>query len=51
MLRDDLEGGDRMGGEKEVQDGGDTCKHMADSRCCMAKPTQLCKAIVLQLNA
>ena len=51
MLRDNLEGWDRMGGEKEAQDGGDTCIHMADSHCCMAEPIQHCKAIVLQLNA
>ena len=48
MLRDNLEGWDRMRGEKEVQDGRDTCIHMADSRYCMAEPTQHCKVTVLQ---
>ena len=48
MLRDNLVGWDRMRGEKEVQDGRDTCIHMADSRCCMAEPTQHCKVTVLQ---
>ena len=37
---------DGMG--KEVG-GGNTCKYMADSCPCMAKPLQYCKAISLQL--
>ena len=36
MLCDNLEGWDGMGGRREVQEGGDTCKPVADS-CCMAE--------------
>ena len=32
MLCDNLEGWERVGGRKEVQDGGDICLPMADSR-------------------
>ena len=30
-LCDNLEGWDWVGGEKDVQEGGDICMHMADS--------------------
>ena len=50
MLWDNLEGWDGVGGGREVQEGGSTCIFMADSRCCIQKPTQHCKAIVLQLK-
>ena len=35
------------GGGREVQEGGDTCIHIADTLCC-APETQHCKAIILQ---
>ena len=38
-----------VGGEREVQEGGDMCIPMADS-CWWQKPTQHCKAIILQLK-
>ena len=37
MFCDDLEGWDGVGGGREVQDGGDVCDLVADSRCCMAE--------------
>ena len=37
MLCDDLEGGDGVGGGREVQEGGDICILMSDSHCCMAE--------------
>jgi hypothetical protein len=41
-----------VGVRREVQEGGDICKLMADSHCCMAEinTTQHCKAIILQLK-
>ena len=33
--RDDLGGG--MGSEREVQEGGDICIHIADPLCCTAE--------------
>lgn len=36
MLGDDLEGW--VGGEREVQEGGDLCLHEADSYCYRAQP-------------
>ena len=36
MLRDDLDGWD-VGGEREVQEGGDIVIHTADSLHCMAE--------------
>ena len=44
MLYDDQEGW------HGVQEGMYMCILMADSHCCMAKPTQYCKAIILQLK-
>lgn len=35
-------------GERELQEGADICILMADSRCCIEKPTQHCKAIICQ---
>ena len=37
MLCDDLEGGDGVGGRREVQEGGNICILMSDSHCCMAE--------------
>ena len=37
MLCVNLEGWDGVGGRREVQEGGDTCKPVADSCCCMAE--------------
>lgn len=35
---------------REAPDGGDRCILTADARCCRQKPTQHCKAIILQLK-
>ena len=43
---DNLEGWDGVEGKKEFQERGDICIPMTDSY----KPTQYCKAIILQLN-
>ena len=37
MLCDDLEGGDGVGGGREVQEGGDICILMSDSHYCKAE--------------
>jgi len=37
MPCDNIEGWDGVGGEKEVQEGGDICIPMLDSCCCMAE--------------
>ena len=37
MLCDDLEGGDGVGGGREVPEGGDICILMADLWHCMAE--------------
>ena len=37
MLCDNLEGWDGGVGRREVQEGGDLCILMADSRCCTAE--------------
>ena len=39
-----------VGGGREIQEGGDTCKLMADSCYVWQKPTQYCVAIILQLK-
>ena len=39
-----------MGGGREAQEGGDTGLPRADSCGCRQKPTQSCKAIILQLK-
>ena len=36
-LCEDLKGWDGVGGGREVQEGGDTCIPLADSRLCMAE--------------
>ena len=36
-LCDNLQGWDGVGGEREVQEGGDMCFHIADSCLCMAE--------------
>ena len=41
---------DGVRGRREAQEGGDICMFMADSHFCIAKPTLLCKAIILQLK-
>ena len=46
---DDLEGGYEAG-EREAREGGDVCTHIADSRRVQQRPTQHCKAIILQLK-
>ena len=35
---------------KKRQEGGDICTVKAELLCCMAEPTQHCKAIILQLK-
>ena len=37
MLYEDLERWDGVKGGSEVQEGGNVCILMADSRCCMAE--------------
>ena len=37
MFCDDLEGGDGLGGEREVQERGDMCTPVTDPHCCMAE--------------
>ena len=62
-LCDNLEGWEGEGGGREAQEGGDTCIPMADIWHLLIladiwqkyvdiwqKPTQYCKAIILQLN-
>ena len=49
VLCDNLEGWDGVGGGRKVQEEGDRGISMADSCCCM-KPTQYCKAVILQLK-
>ena len=39
-----------VGSGREVQEGGDICIHMADSRCLRQKQTQPWKAIILRLK-
>ena len=41
--------GVRWGAGREAPEGGDICILISDY-CCMQKPTQYCKAIILQLN-
>ena len=50
MLCDNLEGWDGVGGWREVQEGRNICIPMADSVDVWQKPTQHCKAIILQLK-
>ena len=48
---DNLEGWDGVGGGREVQEEGGICIFMADSYTdIQQKPTQYCKAIILQLK-
>ena len=37
MFCDDLEGWDRLGGGRDVQEGGSMCILMTDLPCCMAE--------------
>ena len=46
MLCDNQMGWDRLWVGGEFQEGGDTCIFVAD----LHKPTQYCKAIILQLK-
>ena len=41
---------DGVGSGREVQEGGYICTPVADSWCHMQKPTQYCKANILQLK-
>ena len=41
---------DNLEGLGKVQEGGDVCILLGDSHPCMAKPTQHCRAIILQLE-
>ena len=50
MLCDNLEGWDGVGGGREAQEGGDICMPVADHVDVWQKPTQYCKAIILQLK-
>ena len=45
-------GGEGGSGEgvRESQEGGDICRHMADSCCCKQNLTSQCKAITFQLK-
>ena len=49
MLCDELEGWGGKG-EREAQEGGDTCILTADSHCCMEETNTHWKAIILQLK-
>ena len=44
VLCDDLEGWDRGWVGREVQEGGDMCIHVADSRGCTTETNTACKA-------
>ena len=50
MLYDSLEGWDRVGDGREVQEGGDKCIPVADSCRVWQKRAQYCKAIIFQLK-
>ena len=50
MLCDKLDGWDGVGGEREVQEGGDICILWLIHGDVRQKPTQHCKAIILQLE-
>ena len=50
MLCDKLDGWDGVGGEREVQEGGDICILWLIHGDMRQKPTQHCKAIILQLE-
>ena len=49
-LYNNLEEWDGEGGGRELQEEGDICIPMADSCWCLQKPTQFCKAIIIQLK-
>ena len=50
MLCDNLEGWDKVGGGREVQKGGDIYNLWLIHVDVWQKPTQHCKAIILQLK-
>ena len=50
LLCDDLNDWDGVGGGREFQEGEHTCTLVADSVVVWQKPTQHCKAIILQLK-
>ena len=51
VLCDDADGWDGGWGRREAQEGGDICILRADSHCHkQQKPTQHCKAVILQLK-
>ena len=45
MFCDDLEGWDRVGGRREVQEGWDICILMSDPRCCTAETNNIAKKL------
>ena len=47
---DDLEGWDGVGGGREVQEGGDICDLMADSRHCMAEANTILESNYSPIN-
>ena len=50
VLCDNLEGWERVGCGKEVQEGVDICIPVADSSWCMAEKKHYYKAVILQLE-
>ena len=50
MFCDDLEGWDGVGGGREVQEGGDICDLMADSRHCMAEANTILESNYSPIN-
>ena len=50
MLRDDLEGWDRVGGGREVQDGGAHVRLWLMHVDIWQKPRQYCETVILQLK-
>ena len=50
VLCDNLEGWGGERGGRGLRDRGDTCIPMADSYRCIAKKSQYCKVIILQLK-
>ena len=50
MLYDNIEEWDRVVGGRDIQERGDICTSMTDHVDIWQKPTQCCKAIILQLK-
>ena len=51
MPYDSLEEWDGAGDGREVEEGGNTCKPLTDSHCCLAETNKTFKATILQLKA